>query len=419
MINFLVYFVSTIISSGVPFLLSLVLANLLPVADSGFIALYLAQVGLAVMVIGLGSYASVQARYFRDQARFGSYLSACLFLHVLGLIAILLALNFFGDAISVWASLPLWTLNIAALVAFMQCIINMHILLSQASGLVMRFFVIQLTQTLPLVIFAPLLAVVIELGWKGFVLAQVGQVLLGTVWSLSVLMRKFRLRFRFAACDLIANARFGIALVPHNLAGFIVVGYDRIYVGAHAGPEAAGLYSIMLQIGMLVSLLTTAINKIYTPWLYARLDDSSQWQKIATRTWIGVAVIFLVSIAFYPIVYLCIPSLLGSKFMVAPELIGWMILGGLFNAIYLLLTNMLFYSERVLFLSIASLVGALTKWLLMPIFFDLYGLEGVAASNVVGLVIIVLLVIIFVIKTYDQRLLFGSWAMLISSKRND
>ena len=406
--KFLIYFLSTAASSGIPFLLSIALARFLPVSDSGLIALYTTQVSLAALIVGLGAYSSVQARYFLDLARFASYLSASVALHVLGLALVLCALILVGEPIAAWASLPLWALCVAVSVAFMQCILNMNLLLSQARGWAGRFLLIQLSQTIPLAIFAPVLAVWAGLGWQGFVLAQLGQFLLITVWNLAALVRQFGLRLRFDVEDLIANFRFGLALVPHSLAGFIVVGYDRIYVSAHAGAASTGIYSMMLQIGMLVSMVVTALNKVYTPWLYARLRDSSQWHYIARSTWTGVAAVVAVCALFYPLAYYGVGPLLGEKFLSGRDFVGWMILGGLINGIYLLVTNMIFFSERMLLLSCASVAGALAKWLLLPWLFGLYGLQGAAASNVAGLVVIAILVMVFTVHIYDRRVLFGT-----------
>lgn len=408
MSKFLIYFFSAAASSGVPFLLSLILGRFLPVVDSGLIALYSTQVSLAVLIVGLGSYASVQARYFLDVTRFASYLSASVALHTLGFGLVVIVLAIAGQLIATWASLPLWWLYVAAIVAFMQCILNMHLLLSQARGWARRFFLLQLAQTLPLAIFAPLLAVGAGLGAKGFVLAQLGQLILVTVWNLRELVFRFGLGFRFDFQDLVANVRFGIALVPHSIAGFFVVGYDRIYVSDHAGLVPAGIYTMMLQIGMVVSVIVLALNRVYTPWLYSRLNHVSQWKYITRFTWAGVAILFVICALFYPVAYLAIGPLLGDKFIPGRDLLGWMILGGLVNGIYLLFTNMIFFSERMLLLSLASLVGALSKLFFLPILFRMYGLQGAAASNVVGLAVTALLVIGFVVHIYDRRLVFGS-----------
>jgi O-antigen/teichoic acid export membrane protein len=407
--DYLIYFFSTVASSGIPFLLLMALARFLPVSDTGMISLYTTQISLAAMVVGLGAYSSVQARYFLDSDRFASYLSASVSLHVLGLFIAFCSLVLFGESLSSWTSLPLWALCLAVTVGFMQCILNMQLLLTQARGWVWRYLIIQLMQTVPLAICAPLLAVGLGLGWKGFVFAQIGQLFLITIWTVKVLIEKFGLRLHFDRQDLVANIRFGLTLVPHSIAGFIVVGYDRIYVSSHAGPIATGIYSMMLQIGMLISLVITAVNKVYTPWLYAKLSDSSEWSKIALTTWKGVALVVALCAGFYPLTYFSVGYLLGEKFLPGRDLLPWMILGGMVNGIYLLVTNMIFYSERILLLSLASVAGAFAKWWILPFLFEMYGLQGVAASNVAGLIVTALLVMIFVVHIYDRRVLFGNF----------
>ena len=157
--NIIIYFISTAVSSGVPFILSLFLARDLPLVDSGLIALYLTQVSVAALMVGLGAYSSVQARYFIDSERFSSYLSACVAFHLIGWLILQAALLLVGDQASSFASLPLWAISAAVTAALLQCLVNMHLLLSQARGWSWRFLSIQVAQTLPLAILSPILAI--------------------------------------------------------------------------------------------------------------------------------------------------------------------------------------------------------------------------------------------------------------------
>lgn len=406
--NIIIYFLSTVVASGVPFFITIILARFLPVEDTGLIALYNTQVSIGVLVVGLGAYASVQARYFLDPNKFASYLSSSVVFHTFCFLLALIILSLFGESIESWSGMPLWAICAAVFVAFSQCILNMHLLLSQARGLVERFLFIQLSQTIPLAVFAPLISIYMGLGWKGFVVAQLIQFLLISIWNISALVRLFGLGLNFNFKDFAANWRFGLSLLPHSLACFVVIGYDRIYVYNNAGPIATGIYSIILQIGMLVSMIVVVFNKVYTPWLYSRLREEKQWNLIANTTWKGILVVIILCSIFYPIALFGIEPLLGENFLPGRDLIGWMILAGMVNGIYLLMTNMIFFSERMYYLSIASVFGALVKWFLMPWLYGLYGLKGVAASNVVALMVITLMVMVFIVYIYDRRVLFGN-----------
>jgi O-antigen/teichoic acid export membrane protein len=403
----LAYFVSAAVASGVPFLLSIVLARYLSVADAGLIALYTTQAALAGILVGFGAYASVQARFFIDRDRLGSYLGATAFLHAALLAASALVLLLFQGAASAWASLPLWALFVALGVAFMQAFINMDLLLSQAQGWATRFLMLQFAQAALLAVLAPVLAIGFSLGWRGFVCAQVVQLLIVAPYSVRVLVREFGMGRHFRRSELRANLRFGLGLLPHSLAGFVIVGYDRVYVGAQDGADAAGVYSVLLQIGMLVSMIMAALNKVYTPWMYARLKDPADWARIGQATWLGIAAIAALCAVVGPLAHIGIVPLLGSKYAEGLPLVAWVVLGGALNAAYLLVTNLVFYSERMVFLSVATVSGALAKWLCLPALYRDHGLQGAAMSNVVGLAVCMLLTMAFAVHLYDRRVLFG------------
>lgn len=418
MLSLLVYFVSNIVSSGVPFLLSIVLARFLPVPEFGQIALYTTQISLAGIWVGFSAYASVQARLFLDPDRFPSYLSSSVMFHLLGLFGTLALLLILRTSFVSWASLPLWALCAAAVSAFFQCLLNMHLLLAQGKGWKTRYLILQLVQSIALLLLVPLFAIGLDMGWHGYVVGQVVQLLLVTPWNLFTLIRRFGLAWHVDWAYLKANFRFGMSLLPHNLAGFVTVGYDRIYVGAHAGADALGIYSIMLQFGMMISLVVSALNKVYTPWLYERLRNRSEWHRIAVSTWLGVLAVVVFCAVSLPLMSLAIVPLLGEKFQAGSDLLVWMVLGGMVNGIYLLVTNMIFFSERIWMLSIASVSGATVKWFLLPVLFASFGLSGAAASNLVGLSVTATLVTIFVVVIYDRRVLFGnSFSVLSRSRR--
>lgn len=402
------YLISAVATSGVPFLLSIVLARFLSVHDVGVIALYTTQVAFATVLIGFGAYASVQARFFIDPTGFPAYLSACVCFHVLTLVVGAVLLGIFGANFSTWASLETWALWVVLGVALGQSLFNMQLLLVQAKGWAKRYLLLSFAQAGLLAILAPALAVGMGLGWRGFVYGQIGAMGLMASLAIYALVRQFGLKWYCRWSGLLANLKFGLGLLPHSLAGFVIVGYDRIFVATHAGVAQTGIYSIMLQIGMLISMIVTAVNKVYTPWLYARLRDEQEWHRIARTTWMGMMAVVLLCGVLAPAIYFGIEPLLGKQFLPGRELVIWVVLGGMVNGIYLLLTNMIFFSERMLLLSAATMSGALAKWLLIPTLFDHYGLRGAAASNVVGLIVTTLLVMTFAAGLYDRRVLFGN-----------
>jgi O-antigen/teichoic acid export membrane protein len=223
--------------------------------------------------------------------------------------------------------------------------------------------------------------VVFVQGPDGRILAQViaaGSFALLALW---LLKRDYLISFFVWRPDFIREAlQFGVPLIPHVGGMFLLTTVDRFVINSELGLAEAGIYMVAVQFGMALSLVFDAINKAYVPWLFERLkhDNDNEKRQIVRYTYAWYSFILLgAGVAFIVGPWL-ITLVAGEQYVRAGNVIGWLVLGQVFNGMYLMITNYIFFSKRTGLLSLASIFSGLVNFLLLIVLVRHLGIEGAA-----------------------------------------
>lgn len=113
---------------------------------------------------------------------------------------------------------------------------------------------------------------------------------------------------------------FVIPLIPHYLSQRILSQSDRIMIRNMIGSSFAGIYSLAYSVGMLLSVLNSALDSTLGPWVFRKLRDG-QYDRIGT-----------VSISFIKFFALCVLDFS----LVAPEVVKLFASSEYYDAIYII-----------------------------------------------------------------------------------
>ena len=166
--------------------------------------------------------------------------------------------------------------------------------------------------------------------------------------------------------------KLAIPMLPHYLSGIVLNQGDRIMIGHMVGSDAVAYYSVAYSIGMLVQILTQAINSSMTPWFYKRFKTDTTEEIKVTVNFLLVFIIFVV---------LCLmlisPELIlvfGSKDYISGQYVIPPVAASVFFIfLYGIFSLPQFYYEKTKFLMMASVVAALVNVGLNYIFINLFG----------------------------------------------
>lgn len=166
--------------------------------------------------------------------------------------------------------------------------------------------------------------------------------------------------------------KMAIPLMPHYLSGMVLNQGDRVMIDKMVGTAEVAYYSVAYNIGMIVQIVTQAINASLTPWLYGRIKEKN-YDNISMKInniliLVGTADVGLMLLSPELILFFGSEKYLNAMYVIPPVAASVF-----FIFLYNVLAIPQFYFEKTNFLMISSIVAALINIALNFIFIKMYG----------------------------------------------
>jgi len=181
--------------------------------------------------------------------------------------------------------------------------------------------------------------------------------------------------------------KISIPLMLAQSVQFIMAWTDKLMIGNLMSAESVAIYGVAFRFSMGVSITLMAINSISSPKFAEKFasDDIKGMGKIAMQsakiifwTTLPLATILLIFPKFFMGLY-------GSEFLTGFEVLRWLIIGRIVNALSGSVGNLMQMSGQqnvyMNILIIGSVINVVLNYYLIPI----YGIKGAAISSVVSL----------------------------------
>ena len=162
-----------------------------------------------------------------------------------------------------------------------------------------------------------------------------------------------------------------VPLIPHALSEILLNHANRIMIAQICGVSQAGIYTIVYQISMVMTIIRGGINGSFTPWMYYAIRDKN-YESIRRTTnllavFMGVMTALIMAVGPEILKIAAPPS-----YYEAVKDIPAIMIGCHFIFIYLLFANVEIYYEQKRYVTTASVIAALTNiglnYLLIPVF---------------------------------------------------
>jgi len=390
--NSLIYVAGDVINKAVPFLMLPILTKYLTPSDYGMIASFTSFVGFLTIFIGLSLHGAVNVAFFRlSREVLRVYIVNTLLILGLTSALVLLVVFIFDTTISKRLLLEKEWLYIAILVSLSQFITLINTTLWIAEQNPKSYSVYQITQTILITALTILLVIGFGFGWEGQVLAMVVGSISFAMVSVVFLQKRDYLTFEYRKEDIKDLLKFGVPMIPHQLSGWIRTSGDKILLIIMVGSASTGLFSVGYQVAMIMTLLTTAFNKAWNPYLYKLLnkkDNHKNKIKIVKLTYIYFVSIVILFIVLYFLSGLIFKYLLDDRFLDSMEFVVYILLANTFNGMYFMVSSYLFYTKETKKLAKITFSTSIIHIMLSYLFVTTFGAIGVAYSGVISMLLI-------------------------------
>jgi len=214
---------------------------------------------------------------------------------------------------------------------------------------------------------------------------------IGTVFSIYYyysLRSYIKLSFNPGALKYILS--FSLPLLPYALSGVILDQFDRIMINKYSGYSDAGLYSFAYNIGMLLTLVLSALHQAWTPDYFKHMEDKNHAQLDSDIA----KMLMLVSLAAYFLILFGQEigmALAKNTFHSALGIVPIIVIGYIFYSFFTFFAWNIQYAKRNIFLSAVVLIAGLANIGLNVVFIPKYGYVAAAYTTAVSYLLMALL----------------------------
>jgi len=379
-----VYIFSNILNAAIPFALLPVLTRYLTPEEYGEVAIFQTLLGSLMAFIGLSLHGAAGRKFYDGnlgEENLKEFIGSCLQILAITTAITTVVLFILQNQFSQWLGLDRIWILLAALVTAGNVISQIRLGQWQVRKKAKSYGALQVSKSLLNAGLSLALVVLFHQGSDGRIVAQGVAVVIFALLALWLLKKDNLLTFTVWRPEYIKEAlRFGVPLIPHVGGMFLLTTVDRFVINSELGLAQAGIYMVAVQLGMALSLVFDAVNKAYVPWLFERLkrDEDSEKRQIVRYTYAWYAFILAGAGLSFIVGPWLIVFVAGDQYMQAGEVIGWLVLGQVFNGMYLMVTNFIFFSKRTGLLSAASLTSGIANLGLLVILVRHFGIQGAA-----------------------------------------
>lgn len=165
---------------------------------------------------------------------------------------------------------------------------------------------------------------------------------------------------------------FNIPLIPHYLSSTILNQADRLMISNMIGKSEAAIYSVAYNVGTMMTIIITAINNSFTPYMYKSIK-SKNFEQIRKNSKIVILIVGLACIVAMALGPEIIAIFASKEYYQAIWVIPPVACAVYFKFLYPLFSNVEFYYEKTTFVMVASCIGAVANIILNYFFIPIYG----------------------------------------------
>ena len=401
-----IYFSAIAINSIISFIMVPIFTRYLTPYDYGVMSTVQVSLSILSIVVCMGMGDSIPVNYYKfKNANFNTYLKNLIVLLCLCFMIVFIFVLAFEKKIinnlnipHVWLYLAIPTILTAALFSF-----SINLLVAQEKVLLRSFFI--LLHSLTAATLSLYFVMVLKLDWRGRLLGLFLTSYLFGIIGFIILKKKWgKSKFQISISDIKDTLRFGLPLVPYALSGQIMLGIDRFFINSMIDVAHTGIYSVGYQMGMLVSIVGSSFNSIWTPFFYRKLSEknANSNRNIVKFTYFLFAIFILSAILWGISAPYVLKYLLGSEFQGSSKFVIWIAIGYAFESIYSILSGYIFYTKKTYIFTIIGCISALINMFFTYFLIKINGVIGAAQATCLTYILFALMAWFASSKIYNM-----------------
>ena len=401
------YTVSNFLSKGILFLATPIFTRLMTPEEFGSFSNFSSWLSILVILVTLNVEVSLISARFDFEKRLDSYVFSALGLSSVSALIWAVACNLFMEPISDFLQIEPIYMNF--MFAYLLFFPALQLFQTQE-----RYFfryktsvALSLLSTVGSCLLSVLLVLVMQNRLGGRIVGHVfPTVLIGLGLYAIIAKRGRKIDFGFWKYTL----KVCLPYIPHLLSMTVLSSTDRIMITKLCGEAENALYSVAYNVAMIVSLLLTALNGAFSPWLGGKLakEEYGDIRKVS-KGYIALFVVFSVGLMLVAPEVLLIMG--GKGYMAAKPIMIPVAVGCMCQFLYTMFVNVEQFYKKTVGMAFASASAALLNYVLNLWLIPKFGYVAAAYTTLVGYLWLLLIHMLLVRRmkkhqVYSYRFVF-------------
>ena len=175
---------------------------------------------------------------------------------------------------------------------------------------------------------------------------------------------------------------YSLPLIVHTITGILLGFTNRFFIIKFIGIKEAGIFASAYQLCFIISLFHTSFNEAWMPYLYKELTFNNSLKlkiKLTKITYLYTGFLIIITFAVIKLVPFAY-EIIGKSFRIDFNIVSWILIGFLFNGLYKMVVNYLFYYKKTKLIAIGTIFTFLFNLVLNYYFIKEWELLGAAIA---------------------------------------
>ena len=398
-----IYFLATVVTSVIGFMVLPIMSHFLTVDDIGVIGIFMMLTSLMTPIIGMSMNTIIAKSYFSDNNRnilIGSsqIFSLLIFLSILFISLIIpnIFFRYLGIDRLVFLSVCLvsfFGINNAVMMTIYQ-LEKLPLFWSAAS---LSALIVNIAVTFSFLY-------VFDMNyWAriwGYIISSSCLVFINLFISKKILIPKYTWNMR----HYIYFLKLGLPLIVFACGTWAIFFLDRLFVQFFLGINAVGLYTMAFALAGPMKILSESFSRAWVPYAYENITNKNDIKLLNVSFLLFIIFCFIGLLVFIAGHYI-FPFIIDRKFLTSLSIVPILIAGFTMNTSTKLLTPHLLHSEKVKTLATITFTSVIVNTVLNYLLIKPFGIAGAALATMFSLFAMSLMIFatVYRLKIHPQR----------------
>lgn len=378
------YTIGNVLIKGISFFTIPLYTRLMVTADYGIYNTYTAYVSIVTFVISLGLDPTLKNAEYDYKEHKQTYLSTVYLTTLIPFVVLLACAILFGNSISKFFELNQFVLILLIVQSEASAIINIYniklsLSYSSKSYLEIAFFDTICGIALSVCLMLTAFNGVRYLGRIVGSLVPIMIVATTIIVKNIVLSKEERYNIEMARYGLV----LGLPLIPHLISQIINSQFDRIMISKIVGYAESGIYSFTYNIAVILQIIYTSLDSVWSPWFFSRMADRDYAAIWATSQKYIMVMTFLTA-GLMTISREFIMLFATQSYWDGIGMSQTLIIGIFFLYLYTLPVGVEYYTKNTKYIAMGSILTAVLNIVLNYFAINRFGYQAAAVTTLIS-----------------------------------